>query len=243
VSMNNLAAAYRIEGKYALAEPLLIKALAIKRRVLGEIHRSTAAAWNNLAALYRVQGRLAEAEPVQLKAVEVWRSVSGDEGPETLVSMNNLATLYQVQKRYAEAEALWTKVLESQRRVLGPKHPNTLEVLASVGEARIQLGKYAEAEAPLREVLGVWQSINADSWRRYYGEALVGASLAGQKRFQEAEPLLLSGYQGLLQRQTSIPAGTRRVIGEAGLRVGDLYESWGQADKAVAWREKLQAKQ
>ena len=39
----------------------------------------------------------------------------------------------------------------------------------------------------------------------------MGTSLSGQKRFEEAEPLLLSGYQGLLERQSAIPAGSERV--------------------------------
>jgi eukaryotic-like serine/threonine-protein kinase len=242
VSMNNLAASYRIEGKYAQAEPLLVSALAIKRRVLGEVHHSTATAWNALAALYRLEGKLAESEPLQLKAVEVWCAVSGDEGPETLTSMSGLAALYQAQKRYAEAESVWTKVLEVQRRTLGTKHPNTLDVLASLGEVEIQQEKYALAEPLVREALGNWESANPGSWKRYYGQALVGASLTGQKRFAEAEPLLLAGYQGLQERQTSIPAGTRRVVSEAGLRIAQLYRDWGQPEKARDWEEKVRAK-
>ncbi len=242
ISMNNLAAAYRIEGKYAQAEPLLVRALAVKRRVLGEIHHSTATAWNNLATLYRLEGKLAEAEPLQIKAVEVWRAVSGDEGPETLSSMSGLAALYQARKRYAEAEGLWTKVLAVQRRTLGSKHPNTLDVMASLGEVQILQQKYADAEALAREALGHWEAGSPNSWKRFYGQALVGASLAGQKRYAEAEPLLLSGHQGLVERESTIPAGSRRVVGEAGLRIAELYQNWGQPEKALEWREKLRGK-
>jgi hypothetical protein len=241
ISMNNLAAVYRTEGKYAQAEPLLVKSLAIKRRVLGEIHHSTAMAWNNLAAVYRLEGRLAEAEPLQLKAVEVWRAASGDEGPETLNSMNGLAMLYQAQKRYAEAEAVWTRVLEVQRRILGPKHPNTLDVMASLGEVEIQQQKYAPAEPLVREALVSWDAA-PNGWRRYYGQALVGASLSGQKRYAEAEPLLLSGYQGLVDRHSAIPAATKRVVSEAGMRIVQLYEDWGQPEKAREWEEKVRGK-
>jgi len=242
ISMNNLAGAYRFEGKYAQAEPLLIKALEIKRRVLGEIHHSTATAWNGLASLYRLEGKLTEAEPLQLKAVEIWRAVSGDEGPETLTSENGLATLYQAQKRYAEAEGVWTKVLEGQRRTLGAKHPKTVDVMGSLGEVQIQQGKYAAAEPLLREALSNWETANPNSWKRYYGQTLLGTSLSGQKRFEEAEPLLLSGYQGLLERQATIPAGSERVGPEAGLRIAQLYENWGQTEKAVVWRERLRGK-
>jgi tetratricopeptide (TPR) repeat protein len=209
--------------------------------VLGEIHHSTATAWNNLATVYRLEGRLADAEPLQLKAVEVWRAVSGDEGPETLNTMSRLAMLYQAQKRYAEAEDVWTRVLEVQRRILGAKHPNTLEVVASLGEVDIQQEKYALAEPLVREALAAWEAA-PNNWRRYYGQALVGASLSGQKRYAEAEPLLLSGYQGLLERQSTIPGPTRPVVSEAGLRVAQLYRDWGQPEKAREWEEKLRGK-
>ncbi|HLK66813.1 MAG TPA: serine/threonine-protein kinase [Bryobacteraceae bacterium] len=236
VSMNNLAAVYRTEGKYAQAEPILIKALDIKRRVLGEVHHSTATAWNNLASVYRLEGKLSEAEPLQLKAVEVWRAVSGEEGPETLTSMSSLAALYQAQKRYPEAEELWSKVLESLRRTLGAKHPNAIDVMNSLGEVRIQQEKYALAESLIRESLGTVEAAAPNTWKRYYAQALLGASLAGQKRFSEAEPLLLSGHRGLRDRQSAIPAGTRRVVDETGQRIAELYKNWGQPDKALAWQ-------
>jgi tetratricopeptide (TPR) repeat protein len=141
IPLASIRAAYRLEGKYSQAEPLLVRALEIKRRVLGEVHHSTATAWNNLAALYRLEGKLAEAEPIQLKAVEVWRAASGDEGPETLSGMSGLATLHQAQKRYAEAEGVWTKVLEIERRMLGAKRSANLE------------------------------AAGADTWKRYYTHA------------------------------------------------------------------------
>jgi hypothetical protein len=38
---------------------------------------------------------------------------------------------------------------------------------------------------------------------------MLGAALAGLGKSSEAEPLLISGYQGMLERQNSIPAGNR----------------------------------
>jgi eukaryotic-like serine/threonine-protein kinase len=114
--------------------------------------------------------------------------------------------------------------------------------MASLGEVEIQQEKYALAEPLVCEALGNWETASPGSWKRYYGQALVGASLTGQKRFAEAEPLLLAGYQGLQERQTSIPAGTRRVVSEAGLRIAQLYRDWGQPEKAREWEEKVRGK-
>ena len=54
-------------------------------------------------------------------------------------------------------------------------------------------------------------------------ESLLGASLAGQKKYAEAEPLLLSGYQGMTQRIGTIPAASRFRLEQAGKQIIALY--------------------
>ena len=63
-SLNNLAVLYRAQGKYAEAEPLYQRALAIYEQQLGQDHPDTASSLNNLAGLYKAQGKYAEAEPL-----------------------------------------------------------------------------------------------------------------------------------------------------------------------------------
>ena len=38
---------------------------------------------------------------------------------------------------------------------------------------------------------------------RFWAESLLGASLAGEKKYAEAEPVLLGGYRGMLVRKSS----------------------------------------
>jgi hypothetical protein len=70
---------------------------------------------------------------------------------------------------------------------------------------------------------------------------LLGEILAGQKKFAQAEPLPLTGYQGLIERETTIPAADRPAAVQAGDGVVRLYERWGQPEKAAAWRTRLQS--
>ena len=51
-SLNNLALLYYNQRKYAKAEPLYQRALAIREKVLGPEHPDTATSLNNLAVLY-----------------------------------------------------------------------------------------------------------------------------------------------------------------------------------------------
>ena len=55
-----------------------------------------------------------------------------------------------------------------------------------------------------------------DSWNRYHCQSLLGASLAGQKKFAEAEPLLIAGYEGMVQREATIAAPDRADLSARG---------------------------
>ena len=90
-SYNNLANNLYSQGKYAAAEPLYQKALAIRLKVLGEDHptppRATTTSPNNLNA----QGKYAAAEPLYQKALAIRLKVLGEDHPDTATSYNNLA--------------------------------------------------------------------------------------------------------------------------------------------------------
>ena len=49
----------------------------------------------------------------------------------------------------------------------------------------------------------------------------------------------MSGYEGLKTREARIPAASKVWLGEAGMRLLQLYETWGKPEKVTQWREKL----
>jgi hypothetical protein len=67
----------------------------------------------------------------------------------------------------------------------------------------------------------------------------LGASLVGQQKYAEAEPLIVGGYEGLEARTDRIPAPARSRLSQAARRVVALYDAWGQTDKAARWRVQL----
>jgi tetratricopeptide (TPR) repeat protein len=239
--MNNLANAYYYEGKYAQAEVLQSQAVEMKRRVKGPEHPSTLYSMNNLALVYRLQGKYEQAEALHSQTLEIQRRVLGPEHPDTLFSMGNLADAYQQHGKYAQAEALQSQVVEMMRRVLGPEHPATLISMNGLADAFQQERKYAQAETVLREAWTTHQKISINTWDRYNCESMLGASLAGQKKYAEAEPLLLSGYEGMLQRESTIPAESHFNLERARQRIIQLYQDWGKPDKAAEWRNKVRA--
>ena len=65
----------------AMAEPLYVQALEIRKAELGDRHPDTAQGLNNLALLYDSQGRYGEAEPLYVQALEIRKAELGDRHP------------------------------------------------------------------------------------------------------------------------------------------------------------------
>ena len=53
----------------------------------------------------------------------------------------------------------------------------------------------ADAERVLRECLEIRKNTTPEDWSRFNTESLLGGCLVDQKRFKEAEPILLSSYE------------------------------------------------
>ncbi len=67
-SLNNLAELYRAQGRYADAEPLYKRALAIREKALGPEHPHVAQSLENYAGLLRETGRGTEAAKTEARA-------------------------------------------------------------------------------------------------------------------------------------------------------------------------------
>jgi tetratricopeptide (TPR) repeat protein len=90
LSLNNLAALYLSQGRYADAEPLYKRSLAIREKALGPNHPDVAGSLNNLADLYGLQGRYAEAELIQKRSLAIKEKAFGPDHPDVALSLNNL---------------------------------------------------------------------------------------------------------------------------------------------------------
>jgi len=75
-------------------------------------------------------------------------------------------------------------------------------------------------------------------WQRFLAESVLGASLAGQKKYADAEPLLLEGYQGMAVRKDRIEVPSWYHLDRAREWIVQLYQAWGKPDNAAEWRSK-----
>ncbi len=121
--------------------------------------------------------------------------------------------------------------------VLVPEHPRIARVLASLGELKLAQDNYSDAEAYLRQALQIRDKATPNAWERYYAQSLLGDALAGQRKYAEAEPLLLSGYRGLLQRRDLMPFESKANVQRARQEIARLYNQWGKSEQAADWRD------
>jgi WD40 repeat protein/tetratricopeptide (TPR) repeat protein/tRNA A-37 threonylcarbamoyl transferase component Bud32 len=138
------------------------------------------------------------------------------------------AVLMEV-KDYAALEAMETEQLRMFRPHLAPDDPDLAAALGPLAWTMLQQKKFAEAEALARECLSIREKRIPDEWRTFNARSTLGGSLFGQNRFDEAEPLLLSGYEGMEQRKEKIPPESQRLLAEAKERVDQFYATTGRA--------------
>jgi tetratricopeptide (TPR) repeat protein/tRNA A-37 threonylcarbamoyl transferase component Bud32 len=240
--MNNLAQVYYRQGKYAQAEELQSKIVETRRRILGPEHNDTLISVSNLAVIYLGERKYAQAETLLTQNLEILLRVFGPDHPNTLTSINNLARVYSMEEKYPEAEQLSAKLVDARRRTLGPRHPQTTDAMGSLSILQLKESKFAEAESLSRATLAILEQTFPDDWTRYQEQTVLGAAISGQKRYSEAEPLLLNGYAGMIERKATIPTRDQESLAQAVKWIVQLYNDSGRSDKAAEWQAKLPSK-
>ncbi|MBD2593657.1 tetratricopeptide repeat protein [Nostoc spongiaeforme FACHB-130] len=180
------------EGKYSAAIPLAERSLAIREKVLGNVHPNVAQSLDNLAALYDAQGKYQQAELLLLRSLAIYKKVLGNEHFFVATSLNNLAALYHAQRKYQQAEPLYQRALAIFKKVLGNEHPNVASSLNNLASLYQAQGKYQQAELLYLRALAIMEKILG---KEHLNVAASLNNLAGlyqaQGKYQQAEPLYL----------------------------------------------------
>ena len=241
-TMDNLASVLGQQGRLAEAETIRREILAVRTRTQGREHQATNVARNSVAQNLLNQGsaaQLAESERLFLENLEISRRLNGERARFTNTVRANLGNLYDEQGRLPEAETMLREALAGLRESNGPRHLVTVNAIESLGFVMLRQQKYHEAEPVLRELVAARDGKSPQPWRRGYAQSLLGASLSGQRRFAEAEPLVVSGYEWMIAHRAAIPAYFNGFVVRAGQHVVDLYTAWGKPAQAAEWRKKL----
>jgi eukaryotic-like serine/threonine-protein kinase len=231
VSMNNLAAAYWSARQLDKSVPLFKETLKLLERKLGRQHPDTQWTVANLGVNYRDAGRVQEAVPLLEEAFHMSKKIPilFWVGPELLDG-------YVKAGRTAEAANLVTELLADVRKKLPKGSSQLAGELAQFSMSLLQAHAFTEAETLLRECLSIRAKTQPDAWITFNTMSMLGGALLGQKKYADAEPLLLKGYEGMKQREKTIPPLGVTRIPEALDRIIELYSATNKPDEAKKWR-------
>lgn len=152
---------------------------------------------------------------------------------------NGLIELYETQGQFAKAEPLYRQDLERIRLRTGESSVATAGALAALGLNLLVQGKCADAEPLVRQCLSIRETEAPDDWTTFNTKSMLGGALLGQKRYADAEPLLLAGYDGMKAREEKLPPAGKLRVTESIERLAELYDKTGRTDEAAKWRSRL----
>jgi hypothetical protein len=92
-----------------------------------------------------------------------------------------------------------------------------------------------------KEALDIREKQAPDKWETFRAQSSLGGILLDQKRWKEAEPLLVSGFNGMKLHQKEIPAERRTVLAKGAEWLVRLYQMKGEPEKAAAYQKELEA--
>jgi len=186
------------------------RATRLAEKAVALTQRTNVTYLGTLAAAFAENGQFETAVAVQKEAIALLQ------GEEQKRDYNSRLRLYESGIPYRDA---------------APLAQHTRALLAD--------GKFAEAEPLARECLAMWEKQIPDDWLTFNARSLLAGSLLGQKKYAEAEPLLLSAYHGMKEREARIPSAGKIRLQETLQRLVQLYEATGRLDQAAEWKQKL----
>jgi CHAT domain-containing protein/tetratricopeptide (TPR) repeat protein len=229
------------------AEKLERKALAIRRKVLGEEHPLTALSYHNLAANLYAQGKYVAAEKLERKALAIRRKVLGEEHPLTASSYNNLANDLHTQGKRAAAEALYQKALAVSRLALGEVHPDTAQSYINLARFLMNQGRHTEAEPLCQKALAISRKVQgeahpdtAESYRSLAANLYHQGDYAGAERswtraadvFEKARLRLAAS--GLTRATFASERSPLLSLAAVLARNGKPHEAWRRFEQRLA---------
>lgn len=223
---NDLSNEAARRGDLKEAERLQRAAIDEYRRLPAGTYGEMGASLSNLGALLIGEGRFSEAKPFVRESLEVRRKVLGDSHPDTAMSWHRLSDLLYNKADYSGAESAAREAIAVYHRAL-PRPQDTLNYSTPLTELSMilnKLGRPREAETYARQAIEIRKRLLTPGHRLIASsEAALGESLRLQKRYVDAQPILLESYSILkATRAGELDPRTREVHQS----LKSLYQDW-----------------
>jgi tetratricopeptide (TPR) repeat protein len=165
------------------------------------------------------------------------RADLGEDHITTLTAMNNFGYSLARSRQFTEGEAMLKDTIERELRTLGEGNMLLLQTRTNLGELYQLQGRNAKAEELLRKCLAEREKKEPNSFRLASTQSILGRVLAQEKKFEDAEPLLLAGYKGLKAKGAATPFWGKYYLPDTLEWLTQLYEATNKPDEAKKWRD------
>ena len=205
---------------YDAAEPLLVRALAIREALFGLEARELVPSLSALAALYEVRNDYDRADTLLRRALGISEHHLGPSHPEVSVGLNSLAKLYFKRRDFAKADRLLLRLLEIKRG-LGKEHPEVATVLGSLAKLRQVVGRHEQGEQLWRQALAIRERGFAPNDPVIATTLENVADCCAMLPGRVAEAILLR-ERALAIRETSAPGPSNPALANARAKLAEL---------------------
>jgi eukaryotic-like serine/threonine-protein kinase len=231
-TLTALARAREPLGNIDGAEALYRRAIAAGHGVEPRFRIFLAQTTLYCGSLLTNKGSYAEAETMLRQSEALYREIMGEGNSSEPAIQATLGRLYFAKGEYALAETEYRKALEQMPKFFPPEHFLPISTKGGLGLTLSRLGKPSEGEPLLREALEMRKKVLPENYMIPFTESALGECLLAQKRFAEAEPLLVNGFNGM---KAKLGDRDKRTV-EARQRLAKLYEGWGKPELAARYR-------
>jgi serine/threonine protein kinase len=245
-SMSNLGASYRHARKLDLAQSLHEEAFRLCQARLGADDPYTLFSMSNLAWTYAAAGKQEKSLSLREETLRLRKARLGDGHPDTLQTMSDLAGGYWTVGKRNQALPLFQQAAAGVEK-LDFAHGNAGRIILGLCSCHEQLKQYDRAEIWRRKWLAAVKAKDGPGSVEY-AVALAGlaSNLLQQKKYTEAEPLLVQGYQRWKNESGNVSghkhpgSPMRKPLIEALERLVQLYDAWSKPEAAAKWRKELE---
>jgi serine/threonine protein kinase/tetratricopeptide (TPR) repeat protein len=234
--LGSLAAAQRDLGYYSEAERLDRQALDIAQSYYGNNHPKTAGFLTALGESLTYQNKYDEAVLALDQALAIQEHVYGPAHPAVAETLNELGNVASMRDHLDEAEARFQRAADIYRAVYGDHHYLVAIALSNVAGIIYDKKDYPRAEQLFRDVIRRYkETLPADNVNLAIAHIKLGRALLHDKRYKDAEPETLAGYE-ILTKQSS---PSTSFIHAARKDLAAEYDALNQPQQAARFRAEL----
>jgi tetratricopeptide (TPR) repeat protein len=135
-ALDPLAAIYRDQSNYPLAEEHYLRALRLREAALGSKDPELIVTIDSLAYTLFGQKKYADAEPYYLRLLSLWETSAGPEHPMVALTLDKMVEFYNDQKLYEKSEPLAQRSLTLRTKSLIESFHRTGRIM--VGQKRFE---------------------------------------------------------------------------------------------------------